>query len=146
MYLDTQLQFALAQSLIAAAGDLPSTNLLDTFAPQDEGIGEFAYLHVRIGTAATSAGAATMAVVLQTDTNINFATAMVEFPLVAATAVAALTANTVIYKGRLPIGLKRYMRIVFRIGTAALTAGTADAQILKDLDAQQYLPRNFTVS
>lgn len=145
MLQDSQLQLAALQSLIAAAGDIASTNYLDTGAAQDEGIGESAYLVARIGTAVLSAGAATLQPVLQSATDAAFTTPD-EYPMTGAIAKAALTANTVIARMRLPLGLKRYLRVVWRIGTATTTAGTGDAFIVKDVDAQQYLPKNFTVS
>lgn len=146
MIRDSQLQFAAAQSIAAVASDVPSTNIYDTGAAQDEGIGEEIELIVRTVAAVTSGGAATVQFVLQTDTATNFSTAMVEFPLTAALALAALTANTVQYKGRLPYGLKRFIRVVARIGTATTTAGTMDAELVMNVDAQQYLPKAYTIS
>jgi hypothetical protein len=146
MIRDTQLQLASAQSIAAAAGDVASTNIIDTGAAQDVGIGEEVELAIRTVAAVTSGGAATVQFVLQTDTATNFATAMVEFPLTGAIALAALTANTLQYKGRLPYGLKRYLRVVARIAAAATTGGTMDAELVLNNDAQQYLPKNYTIS
>lgn len=146
MIRDTQLQLASAQSIAAAAGDVASTNYYDTGAAADAGIGEEVELFIRTVAAVTSGGSATVQFVLQTDSATNFSTAMVEYPLTGAIALAALTANTVQYKGRLPYGLKRYIRVVARIGTAATTAGTMDAELVMNNDAQQYLPKNYTIS
>jgi hypothetical protein len=50
------------------------------------------------------------------------------------------------YKGRLPYGLKRFIRVVARIGTATTTAGTMDAELVMNVDAQQYLAKNYIIS
>lgn len=146
MLQDSQLVLAAAESIAAVASDVVSTNYIDTGAAADVGVGEEIELVIRTVAAVTSGGAATVQFVLQTDTATNFATAMVEFPLTSALALAALTANTVQYKGRLPYGMKRYARVVARIAAATTTAGTMDAFLVMNSDAQQYLPKNFTVS
>lgn len=153
MILDRMEEFSVAQSLIAGTGDTVSTNVLDfnptgiPTTPQnvDVGVGEEMYLNVRIGTAVTSGGAGTLQLVLQTDDNVSFTTPK-EFPLTSALALSALTANTLIYQGRLPIGMERFARVVYRIGTAALTAGTADAFLTKDTQAYRSYQSNFTAA
>lgn len=145
MIMDTQEQFAVAQSIAAAAGDVASTNYLDTGAAQDEGIGEYAQLVIRTVAAVTSGGAATVQFILQTDDNSSFSSAK-EYPLTSAKALAALTANTEQYIGKLPNGLERYLRVVARIGTATTTAGTMDAFLVKDAQAYQFGLKGFTVS
>lgn len=150
MIMDTQEQFSSGQTLIVGTGDTVSTNVLDTAAsvsnPQnhDEGIGEEVYLSVRIGTAALSA-TGTLQVVLQVDDNVSFSSPK-EFPLTAALLQAATTANTYIYQGRLPIGLERFLRVVYRVGTAAFTAGTVDAFLTKDIQANRTYAAGYTVS
>lgn len=152
MILDRMEEFSVAQTLIVGTGDTVSTNVLDTnptgipATPQniDVGVGEEVYINVRIGTAALSA-TGTIQVVLQTDDNVGFATPK-EFPLTAALAQAALTANTLIYQGRLPIGLERFLRVVYRVGTAAFTAGTVDAFLTKDTQAYRPYQSGFTAA
>ncbi len=145
MILDTQEQFSSAQSIVAAAGDVVSTNVYDTGAAADVGIGEEMYIVAKTIAAVTSGGAATVQVVLQTDDNVSFTTP-VEFPLTGALALAALGANTELVKQRLPIGLERYIRVVYRIGTAATTAGTVDAFLVKDVQANKPYASGFTVA
>lgn len=146
MLIDTQLQLSALQSLIHAVGDVVSTNIIDTGAAADVGIGEGMRLVVRVGTAVLAAGgASTVQFVLQTATDAAFSSP-VEVQLSGAIAKASLTANTVVYSSRLPQGLLRYLRVVYRIATNDVTAGTADAFIVKDQDAQQYVAKNFTVS
>lgn len=150
MFMDTQEEFSVAQSLIVGTGDTVSTNIYDSakgVTPaqnHDEGIGEEIYLNIRIGTAALSA-TGTIQFVLQTDDNVGFATPT-EFPLTAALAQAALTANRFVYQGRLPIGMERFWRVVYRVGTAAFTAGTVDAFMTKDTQANRSYAAGFTVA
>lgn len=131
MILDSQLSLSRAQSIAAAAGDVVSTDIYDTGAAVDVGVGEELVLEVRTVAAVTSAGAATVQFVLQTATDSAF-TSPVEYPLTTAQALAALTANTVQVRSRIPFGLLRYVRVVYRIGTATTTGGTATAFFVKD--------------
>lgn len=152
MIIDTQEQFSSGQTLIVGTGDTVSTNILDTnptgipATPQnhDEGVGEEVFLNVRIGTAVASA-TGTLELVLQTDDNSSFSSPT-EFPLNAALGAASYPANTFVYRGRLPIGLERYLRVVYRVGTAALTAGTVDAFLTKDTQAQRAYASGFSVA
>jgi len=152
MYMDINEQFSNGQSLINGTGDLVSTNVYDSnptgipSTPQniDEGPGEDFWLNIRIGTAVVAAGG-TVQFVLQVDDNVGFASPK-EFPLTAALAPAVMTANTFIYQGRLPIGLERFWRVVYRIAGAAVTAGTADAFITKDTQYNRAYSAGFTVA
>ncbi len=132
MILDTQMSLSRAQSVATTVGDVVSTDIYDTGSAADVGIGEELYLVISTNTAVTSGGAATVQFILQTDDNTSFSSAR-EFPLTAALALAALTANTTHVRTRLPIGLERYFRVVYRIGTATTTAGTATAFLTKDI-------------
>ena len=134
MYIDSQEILSSAQSIAAAAGDVASTNYYDTGAAADVGIGGELFLQISTVAAVTSGGSATVQFVLQCDDNTSFSSPK-EFPLTGAVALAALTANTVQYRGRLPIGLERYLRVVYRIGTATTTAGTATAYFTKNVQA-----------
>lgn len=144
-YLDSQEQFSAGQS-IATTGALASQNIYDTKVTNlDVGIGEHMYVVVQSRVAATSGGAAVIQLLLQTDDNIGFASPRV-FPLTDPLAYTTYTANTVLYRGRLPIGLERYIRLVYLITASVLTGGTVDAYLCKDVDAVQYVPRPYTVS
>lgn len=145
MLMDRQTRMSNAQSIAAAVGDVVSTDVIDTGAAQDVGIGEETELVVSLGAAVTSAGAATVQPVLQTADDVGFATNLTEYPLRNAIALAALTAGAVLYTGRLPVGMRRFMRVVYRIAGATTTGGTANAYLVLDAQAQQYLPRNYTV-
>lgn len=137
MFIDSQTMFSSAQAVFASGADVVSTNILD-FAPHlalnaawaaDEGPGEDFIIQATINTAIT--GGTSIQPVLQVDTNTNFATALVEFPLSAAIPVASAVAGKQV-NFRVPAsGLKRYARIAWRnVGVNA--AGTASAYIVKD--------------
>lgn len=145
MLIDSQNLFsASAGDSPTNTGDQASANVIDTGAAQDVGIGEGAWVNIVANAAVTSAGAATVQGVLQTSSdNATWTDAVAG----AAIAKANLTAGATLLKTRIPPGLKRYLRVVYRIATAALTAGTFDAYITKnEEDDQQYMPAGFSVS
>lgn len=139
MILDSQLSLSRAQSIAATAGDVVSTDIYDTGSAADVGIGEDMFLQIGIGTAVTSGGAATVQFILQTDDNSSFSSPR-EFPLTGPVALAALTANSIQYRGRLPIGLERFFRVVYRIAAATTTAGTANAFLVHGVQASPAAP------
>jgi hypothetical protein len=142
MFIDSQEAFAEAQSVAAAAGDITSTNVYDTGAAADIGIGENMYLTAKMNAALVGAGASIQVVLQDSADNSSFADKIVG-PTVG---VATATANKNLAKIKLPIGLRRYLRVVFRISGATTTGGTASAYLVKDLDAQQYLPSGVSAT
>jgi len=142
MIRDNQATFSAAQA-VTATGDTPSTNSYDT-GPANPGIGiGDLFLVTKTDAAVTSGGAATVQVVLQDSAdNATFADVMVLTP---ALAIAALGANKTISQARFPAVLRRYLRVVYRVGTATLTAGTFSSFVVFDTDLQQYLPSGFKV-
>lgn len=144
MILDTQETFSELQSVAAAVGDIVSTNVLDTGDPYDSGAGEITWLYAKLNAAVTSGGAATLQVVLQDSAdNSTFADVQTLSPIYA---LAALTANKELARVRLPLGIRRYLRIVYRIAGATTTGGTASAYMAKDVQAQQYGASGFVVA
>ncbi len=147
MLIDSQLLFS------AAAGDSPtaqtdnvSTNIYDTGAAADAGIGEHLGWKVQVTAAVTSAGAPTVTFVLQTATDAAF-TVPIDAMVSGSFLKAALPINAQPVNMRIPVGaLKRYLRVVYRIGVTTLTAGTFQTFLTKnEEDAQQYLASGFTV-
>lgn len=136
--LDSMARFSNAQSIVSGTGDVVSTDIYDTGAAADAGIGEEMYLEARTIAGAVGVGASVQ-FVLQTDDNASFSSPK-EFPLTPALAVAALTANTRQYLGRLPIGLERFLRLVYRITGASITTGTVSAYLVKNPQVAPSLP------
>lgn len=141
MILDSQEVFSAAQA-VTATGDTPSTNSYDTGSTADVGIGGGLWLIAQVNTAATSGGSATIQAVLQTSVDNSTWTDVVSGPVVA---VASATAGAIIATLGLPVGLKRYIRVAWRIGTAVLTAGTFSAFFVRNIQLQQYGAKRFTV-
>ena len=142
MIIDNQEVFADAQA-VTSTGDTASTNVIDTGSAYDDGTGEHVYLVAQVDTTATSGGAATLAAVISDSAdNSTFADVLVG----PATPVASLTAGRQLLRTRLPIGLRRYVRVTWRVGTAALTAGKFDAFLTKDAQSLQYPASGYTVA
>lgn len=148
MILDTQETFSLLQTVAAAAGDIASTNSYDTGAGPnafagDMGAGEPLWLFAKMGTTALVGVGASIQVVFQDSAdNATFADVMTG----KAIPVASAGANAILAKLRLPMGLRRYWRVAYRISGATTTAGTASAYIAKDVEALQYGASGFTVA
>lgn len=140
MYLDSMTQLAAAQAAFSAGTDVISTNVYDTGAAPDSGAGEPFWLFARMATALV--GGTSIQVVLQDSAdNVTFADKQAGPPVL----LAAATANAILAKMRVPVGLRRYLRVVFRsVGTT--TAGTADAYLVKDVEALQYGASGFSVA
>lgn len=138
MILDSQMALSTAQSIVSGVGDVVSTNVYDTGASADVGIGEDLKIEVRTGTAAAGAGSS-IQIVLQTDDNVGFASPK-EFPLTAALVFGQFTANKVMAQERLPYGMERFFRLVYRISGASVSAGTITSVIAKDLQAAPPAP------
>ncbi|KPU94704.1 hypothetical protein APR50_10500 [Variovorax paradoxus] len=142
MILDNQAIYANAQA-ITSTGDTASTNSYD-HGPGNSGPGAGdLWLVVKTNAAFTSGGAGTLQAVLQDSAdNSSFTDVLVVTP---ALALAALGANKTIAQVRFPGNLRRYTRVAWRVGTAAMTAGTASAFVVLDTDIQQYLASGFKV-
>lgn len=144
MWIDTQETFASGQSVIkAAVGDVVSDNVYDTGAAADVGIGENLFLYAKLDTALAGAGSSLQVVLQTSDSEASGYTDAVAGPVVP---LASGTANAELARLRLPIGLKRYLRVVFRVSGAATTGGTASAFLVKDVQAQQYGASGFKVA
>lgn len=96
------------------------------------------YLHIKVNTAVTSEGSATVAFLFQTDSVVGFGSAVTLWTS-AAIAKATLVAGYEVI--RLPINglnLNRYVRVAYTVGTAALTAGAFDAFLSADADTNEF--------
>lgn len=143
MILDTQTTFSDAQSVASAAGDVISTNVYDTGAAADVGIGYDQFVYAKMNAALVGAGASIAVVLQDSADNSTFADVQV---ISKVTPVASATANAELVRARLPIGLRRYIRLAYRISGATTTAGTVTSTIVLDVQAQQYGASGFTVA
>ena len=117
MILDKELIFADKQSLAAAGA---STNIVDQGAAGDSY--DALWLVVTVTTAITG----NLGFDLETDDNSDFNSAKKLLSIAAADRAA--TGN--IFKGRLPKGCERYLRILW---TGTVSAGNMSAFLVKDL-------------
>lgn len=142
MILDSQNTFCSALSVARAVGDAVSTDVYDTGAAADVGIGENFYVYAKMDAALAGAGASIQVVLQDSADNSTFADAEAGrvVPL------ASATANAELARLRVPLGLRRYLRVVFRISGATTTGGTASAMLALDVQAQQYGASGFTVA
>jgi hypothetical protein len=132
MIKDAKLVYSDAQAVTASAA---SASVLDHQAAGDA-LGMELYLVVLVDTTADSAGdAATVQVALQTSSDEAF-TSPVTLIETAAIAQASVTAGAYLVKAKLPIGLLRYSRVYFTIGTENLTAGKFDAFLTPNVEVR----------
>jgi hypothetical protein len=138
MILDERTEFADATALSTAGTgralvgdviDLGSTSV-------DIGTGEPLFLVIQVSTAVTSAGAATVAFELASDSQAAIAadgTATVHLAT-AAIAKATLVAGYLVIAVQLPPGTyERYLGVLQNVATAALTAGAINAFLTHDI-------------
>lgn len=157
MFIDKQLQFADGTWAPTATGVNISPNVYDT-APLTGGAGsgsnpginlgegEDLYLLITVKTTATSGGSATVTFNLRTDSNANLTTAPVDLVASGAIAVATLVAGYQV-KLKLPnAAYKEFIGVNANIGTAVLTAGAFEAEIVKDLSSNTIYAGGFSVS
>lgn len=142
--LDNSTKLAMAQA-VTSTGDTASTNYYDIGNAQasDIGLGEELWINAVVATTATSGGSATLQAVYQHSTDNSTWVDAIAGPVVP---VANLTAGAVLLQCNPPIGLNRYQRLVWRVGTAALTAGNFTAYISSDVQRNVQRPSGFTVS
>jgi hypothetical protein len=119
--------FSLSQA-VTAIGDTASTNIYDNGAvnPGDLALTSAFFVNVLCTTACTSAGAAPVTPVLQDSADGSTWNDALVGP---AFALASLTAGAVVMQAQPPAGLRRYLRVIYRVGTATLTAGAFNAWI-----------------
>ena len=130
--------------VVTATGDTPSTNIYDSgsIASSDFGLSDEVWINAICTSKATSGGAATVQAVLQhSDDSTTWADALSGM----AVPVASVGAGTVLMQAKAPVGLKRYTRIVWRVGAAALTGGKFSAFVSKDVQNNVQRPSGFTV-
>lgn len=146
MITDNLLLLSDAQAVTASAA---STNTVDLGTARDIGEGEELYVHFKVDTTFTAAGAATMTMNIITSASADLSTPTI-LASTAAIAVATLVAGyrTAI---EIPPQIKslgqRYIGVSYTIATGPMTAGAISARIVKDIqDGQKFYASGFTVA
>lgn len=163
MILDALLQFDNAVSLAIAAGTQASTNTIDFGigtstnpaipsnanggGARDMGIGDdpAMKLMVQVSTTFTSGGAGTLSVALQgaSDNGAGAPGAFTTWWISPAYALATLNAGSRLLDMDMPrppdgIAVPRFIRLLYTVATATMTAGNVSAYLVLDRDDQMY--------
>jgi hypothetical protein len=142
--LDSEAIFCEAQA-VTSTGDTASTNVYDSQAAASARMGktgENLWLQALCSTTPTSSGSATIQAVLQDSADNSAFADLLIGPSFAYTAVAA---GTRLWAVQPPLTSRRYLRVVWRIGTAALTAGKFDAFFSNTVEDATANPSGFSV-
>jgi len=120
---DNKLFFSDKQSLIKdATGDIVSTNTIDFAAVKpDPGMGRSVFLNIAV---TTGVAGGTVNFVLKDSADDSTYAAVYETGAIAA---ASLPAGTKVLRMALPEGVRRYLKMVYTVGTSATTAGAVSA-------------------
>ena len=92
------------------------------------------YLVASVRETVTSTGSATVRFLVQMADDSNFTANDETVVDTGALAIAALTAGSVLIKQRLPLALRRYMRVRTTVATEDLTAGKVDIALVDGVD------------
>lgn len=147
MILDKSNEFSDSQAITASA---LSTNVIDLNPSgknpvQDIGAGEPIWLVVQVDKAATAAGAATVAITLESSAAPGMSSPTVHYNS-GPKALANITAGAELVRVRLPGGdYKRYLGIRYTVDTGPLTAGSFSAFIVKDAQANRAYASGYIV-
>lgn len=120
-----------------------SSNVIDLGVSRDLGQShlELAWQFITLPTAA---GAATVTVAVQTSPDNSTWTTLLTSDVMPITAFTA-TAPWGYFRPQLPLGVQRYVRLNYTIGTGPLTAGTVTASlVLARAAAERAYPRNYS--
>ncbi|MDD2988886.1 MAG: hypothetical protein PHI64_07990 [Zoogloea sp.] len=123
---DLNLIYSKAQAVLLV-GDTASANCFDAGSALASDIGhavDDVFLSVVCNTAATSSGSATLRAVLQDSADgVNFSD-VIAGPVLP---VAQVARGVALLQIPFPTRLRRFTQVVYRVGTAPLTAGKFDA-------------------
>lgn len=142
MILDQHLVMSNAQAV--TTGATASTDYIDLGVARDIAPGTPLEVFACVTTTATSGGSATLAFKVETDDNTSFSSATTLISKTAV-AVASLVAGLVICKEKLPSTTERYVRCVWTVATADLTAGNFTAALVKDVERSSFYPTSYTI-
>jgi hypothetical protein len=144
-YLDSEMIFSAAQA-ITTQTDNASTNIYDSgsAAQGDSGLTcENLWVNVICNTTFTTAASGTIQAVLQSSADNSTWVDNVLGPAFATGSLPA--AKTVMLQVQPVPGMRRYWRIVYRVGTGALNAGKADAYVSNTIQLNTLRAGSFTV-
>lgn len=115
-------------TLQAVTATADSTNTIDQLKAGDA----YSSMWLRIKTDTAFAGGTSLAVNLLTADDTAFSTNLTTIPILAATAVASLTADTLLAEIRIPLGMRRYHKLNYVV-VGTMTAGTINSELVTDV-------------
>lgn len=141
MMIDQQSTFSDEQTLAVATGTIASTNIIDAGAANaDSGLGDGqeTYVNFHVKEDLDSSGdAATVNVKIQTATDAAFTSPV---DLYQSGVLAQSAFNAGLAPVRMPLGVLRYIRVVYVLAGANGTAGKISAFLTKDIARQRAYP------
>lgn len=143
--LDNSLKLATAQA-VTSTGDTASSNVYDNGSANSADnsmTGENLWINAVVDTTPTSSGSATIQAVLQDSADNSTFADVVAGPAIA---YGSAPAGTVLLQVQPPTGMRRYFRVVWRVGTAALTAGKFTAYVSNTIQRNVARPSGFSVA
>ena len=156
MILDAQNLFSDEQAITASAA---STNIIDLGAERRIGTGEPIDILIQLVADMTDSGSdSTVAVTLQTDTDVAFGSPATYATILgdmsstvtfAATTTALGTANKpskLLFRFIPDHRIDRYLRLYYTVANGSLSTGSVTAGIVKDADAYRAYADNVTIS
>ena len=132
MRLDKENTFTFDTALGTAQATATYGSIIDAVKPGNSH--PELYLVASVRDAVTSASAATVQFVVQMADDSDFSDNLETVVDTGTLALAALTAGSVLIKQRLPLALRRYMRVRTTVATADLTAGKVDIALADGVD------------
>lgn len=137
-------EFSDAQAFTAVEA-ATSTYSFDTKGA-DIGTGEDLYLVVQVDTAVTSTGAATVQIQYVESATADLGTPTVLYDS-GAIAKTALTAGARPVAIKIPANTKRYVGVIYTVGTEVLATGSFSAYLCKDLQSAKtrVYPAGYTI-
>lgn len=142
--IDVNTKLSAAQA-VTSLGDTASTNIYDNGSANTAEVGLTGelWINVSVSTTATSGGSATVAAVLQDSAD---GSTWADVLVGSAVPVASLVAGASLLLTQPPVGTRRYLRVAYRVATAALTAGKFEAFFSLDAQKNVARPSGFTVA
>lgn len=148
MILDGLLALSAAQA--PTTGSTASTNVIDLSVARDMGVGDNPAMEVlcRVATTFTSGGAGTLQVQVQGSTDNSTFYTMAQSMVYA---LAALTRGAELINFSLPSpgagqAIPRYLRLLYVIATADMTAGAINAYLVLDRNRQLAYPPGIVIA
>ena len=140
--IDNSTKLATAQT-VTTAGDTTSTNFYDfgNAASSDVGLQERLWVQAMVDTDAAGGATGLQAVLQHSDDNVTYT----DLQSGQVTPTALLKTGAILAQMKLPLGVKRYFRITWRLIGGALTAGKFTAFVSIDVQRNIARPSGFAV-